>query len=204
MITTLPSSIVRELHKLNSDGAIICLAEIPEHAIQLARNTEDVVWDGKTWSKFWFELDDGLSETTSGELPELTIKVSNIGGFIEVEVVAHDNFEESTLILRFISANCLTETDPILSMTFDIMKVTCDSQLVTIKVAAQNPMLLAYPPWKLHGSLCQYQHFPSDPRCGYTGGLTTCNRTMQDCQTRGMYARFGGQLGLVNEVMDVL
>jgi phage-related protein len=200
---TLPSSIMQELHKIASDGAVIYLAEIPEHGIRLARNTEDVTWDSKTWSKFWFELDP-LSESTSGEVPELTVKVSNIGGFIEQEVVSHDNFEDSTLVLYFVNANCLSETTPILSLTFDIMKVSCDKNLVTIKLSCQNPILLAYPPWKFHGSLCQYPSFPSDPRCGYVAGVyTTCSRTLADCILRGNQARFGAQLGLINEVISV-
>lgn len=199
MITTIPTSIMQELHKLQSDGAVIYLLEIPEHSIQLARNTDDVIWDSKTWTKFWFEID-ALTESSSGQVPELYVRLSNVGGFIESEILAHDNFEDSTCVLYFVNTNCLDETTPILSFTFDVMKVSCNEESVSVKLSVQNPMLLAFPVWKLHGSLCQYPSFPSDLRCGYSGLDTTCDRTISDCISKGNYARFGGQLGLVNEV----
>lgn len=202
MITTLPSSIMLELHKLTSDGAILYLLEIPEHAIRLARNTDDVIWNGYTWTKFWFELE-AIPESSSGEVPELYVYTSNIGGFMEAEVIAHDNFEESTCTLYFVNSNCLTETVPVFSATFNIMKVSCNREKVSLKLSVDNPYLQAYPVWRLHGSLCQYQHFKTDARCGYSGAATTCDRTLAACLNLGNQLRFGGALGLFDETQDL-
>jgi hypothetical protein len=206
---TLPSSILLELHKLNRDGSTIYLLEIPEHSIRLARNTEDVVWDGHTWQKSWFEIET-LTEGTAGEVPELFVYTSNIGGLMEAEVLAHDDFQGSTCILYFVNSNCLTETTPLFSATFQIMKPVCNSKTVGLKLSVDNPYLQAFPLWRLHGSLCQYPTFNPDitspfhdPRCGYTGATTTCDRTLTACLALSNQTRFGGVLGLFKEVQDV-
>jgi hypothetical protein len=208
---TLPSSILTELHKLQSDGSVIYLIEIitPSGTLRLARNTEDIVWDSHTWTKSWFTID-VLTESTSGEVPELWVNMSNIGGLVEQQIIAYNNLIDSTCVLYFVNTNCLTETEPILSMTLDIAKVACTRTAASMKLTALNPFSMAYPQWRLHGAICQYPTYDPDVtspfhdlRCGYTGAIATCDRTLGDCLTHGNYLRFGAQLGIYKEIPDV-
>lgn len=205
---TLPSSIVQELHKVASDGSIIYLAEIivnnentADEYIRLARNVDDVVWDGETWSKAWFEIET-IPEGSSGEIPELYLYTSNIGGLMEGEILSRDDLQDATCTIYLVNSNCLDETTPVFSATFDIMKVMCDSETVKIKLSTYNPYLQAFPGWRIHGSLCQYTTFKG-ARCGYSGVTTTCDRTFPTCIALGNSARFGAFLGLIKEVVDV-
>lgn len=40
-----------------------------------------------------------------------------------------------------------------------------------------------------------------DERCGYTGGLTTCDKTFTSCQTRGRQTSFGGYPSIPTEMV---
>jgi phage-related protein len=221
-----PSSIAIELHKLATDGALLCLLEIPEYTIYLARNIEDVIWNGKTFQKFWFELE-LINENTSGNVAGLTIQASNIGGFLENEIISHDNFNDSTCILYWVNSNCLSETESIFTISYDIIKVICTNTIVSLYLSAENPLLLNYPSWVFHSNICQYKDKVTiaipwgddDIRghggfdyvqyrgfkgrlCGYIGIDTSCNRTITDCLSKGNQFRFGGQLGLKNKLQD--
>jgi phage-related protein len=197
---TMPVSLSEALHKLASDGTILALLEIPECSIQLVRNIDDVIWNGVTWNKFWFELDI-IEDATTGNVPELNIVTSNIGGFVESQVIANDNFNDCTCIIRLIDSSVLNETTPILEMTFDIIKVTVTRLAVTMKIGSVNPLMHKFPGWLLDGSVCQYKQFKGD-LCGYSGSYTTCGRTLADCIQRANQARFGAQLGLKYESTD--
>lgn len=198
---SLPTAILQELHKNNSDGSTIALVEIPEHSIYLARNTDDVVWDGHTWHKFWFEFD-AVESASSNNVPELDLITSNLGGLIEQEIIAHDNFRDCTCIIRFVNSNCLNETTPIMEVTFNIVKPVVSNTTVTLKLSVENPLLRSFPSWHYHGSICQYKQFKDD-LCGYSGAYTTCNRTIKDCLARGNQKRFGAQLGLYDDYAEL-
>ena len=197
----LPPILLEELHKLSSDGSTIALLEIPEHSIYLARNLEDVVWNGLTWSKFWFEFE-AVESASSDNVPELQLQTSNVGGIIEAIVLEHDNFSDSTCIIYFLNSNCLTETTPITQVTFQIMKPICDNKTVSLKLSAENPLLLSFPSWHYHGSICQYREYKGS-LCGYTGDAGDCSRTLKACLDRGNQKRFGAQLGLSDDYAEL-
>jgi hypothetical protein len=221
----LPVSISQELHRLSTDGALVCLLAINRSdpdwpiidddgtiGIYRSRSFEDLVWTGygagTTWKKFWFEIDT-LEENTSGSIPELTIVTSNIGGFVEKVVIDNDNFEESTCTIYLVNTNCLNETDPIFSMEFDIKKPIVNRMAVSLNVAAENPLLFIYPSWHVHGSVCQYRKFGltngvNGFLCGYAGGYPlACNRSLMACRGFGNSDRFGAQISLRDETWEL-
>lgn len=210
MITP-PSSIAQELQKLNSEGSLLYLLEIlyPPNSsldIYLARNHDNVTWNGKTWSQGWFEID--TVNQDSDNIMESYVRMSNIGGFIENEIILRNNLKRCKMTIYCVNSNLLELNEPVYSLVFDIMKVACDNIIASAKISVQNPLLLDYPSLKYNGSICQYRIFPGDPRCPYVGVLTTCNRTIENCRERwgvgaGIFLPFGGQLSLLGETQDV-
>jgi hypothetical protein len=197
MITTMPTGLKSELKKL-AGGTIIALAEVlypddPTKDIIIARNLEAVAWNGKTWLASWFEID----PISQNKTPELWVRIDNVGGAVEKQCRDRGNLDGLDCSLYFISHALLSETYPISSFTFNIMKVVYDRDVVSVKLSVQNPMMLNCPTTQIHGSICQYPKFPGDPRCQYYGPLTTCNRTLADCLIRWPYSapplpRWGG------------
>jgi phage-related protein len=209
-----PTSIATELHKLAADGSMLCLAEITgttslgvPYTLRIARNIEDVVWLGVTWSRFWFDPE-VVDEATTGNVPELQVHANNIGGYLEALVIQYENLAGAKCTLYWVNSNCLDETEPVFSITLDVAKPICSRRVVSLKLVAQNPLLLKYPSWVFHGTVCQYKDKVGAYRgfrgvlCGYAGVDTTCARTLAACLAKGNVARFGAQLGLRGDAQD--
>jgi phage-related protein len=213
---TLPAAIKTELQKIASTGAMLYLLEIPYTAdpsldIRLVCNTEEITWNGYTWTASLFYLE-SIEESGSGKLPELMASMSNIGGLVEAQILARNNLDGCDCTIYVVNSLCLDETTPIWSATFQVAKVVINRQVASVKLSVPNPYLLNYPSTLMHGTLCQYPTYPGDPRCNYTpylgsfAGDGVCNRTIGDCQARWgsrVYSLpFGGQLGLQGEYVD--
>lgn len=86
MPKTMPSNITELKNQLSQPGAWVWLMTItlPGNAITLryASNTEDVTYGGETYSAFNFVID-SFSFNCDGEIPELTMTVTNIGYVIQ-------------------------------------------------------------------------------------------------------------------------
>jgi phage-related protein len=68
--------------------------------------------------------------------------------------------------------------------------------VVRIKLGGRNLTKLRFPPDRYWATQCPYARgFKSDPRCGYTGALTTCSGSLDDCIARSNQTRWGGFLG---------
>ena len=201
---TLPTSIIQELLKLASDGAVLWLLSLPEYGIYLARNTEDIEWpagSGTVYQKFWFNVG-ALKSAATGAIPDLTIEIDNVGGMVEGEVIANNYFFGAICNIYIVNSKCLNEATPIYWIAFQVLKPVCDGKTVQIKLGIENPILMAFPSWRFHGSICQYRQFKGR-RCGYTGSEETCERTLEACLTYGNTERLGMQLGIIGEIQDV-
>jgi phage-related protein len=198
---TLPAVIIEELHKLNRDSSTLALMEIPEHSIYLARNTEDITWNGNTYTAFWFEFE-AIESSSSGSVPELELQASNVTGNLEKEIIAHDNFSDSSCVISFVNSKHLSETTPIAQVTFQIVKPVLYGVVAGLSLSVKNPLLLAWPSWHYHGSICQYRKFKG-ALCGYSGDSAECNRTLQACIDRANQKRFGAQPGLSDDYAEL-
>lgn len=200
---TINSSILGELHKLSSDESVIFLFGIPSIGLFLARNNENIDWDGHHWIAF--PLDVGLINVNSeGKLPELVVRCHDVNGLVESYVLEYGGFMGLIAEVHAINSGYLEDEGSIFSFEFEVKAPHCEADLVQIHLGVENPFSQRYPAMYLHGNLCQY----TDPdgfrgvRCGYTGAQITCDRTFATCITYGNQARFGGQPGLIGTVHD--
>lgn len=73
-----------EKNKLSTDAPFLMLIEIKSDAlgddIRLARNTEDIQWDGKSWTAFPVDVE--AYDEDGKTLPALNLKISAGGGII--------------------------------------------------------------------------------------------------------------------------
>ncbi|MCE5334215.1 MAG: hypothetical protein LLG06_06465 [Desulfobacteraceae bacterium] len=197
---TLPSSIVRDLHKLASSGAIVFLLSVPHYELYWARNTADIVWRGNTYVRSWFDL--GLiAGSSDASLPSLVVSISNIGGMVEHEVVRRNSFRGVDMNLYIVDSNCLYENTPLYQMVFQVLKPTCRTKSVEFKLGIENPILMSFPSWKTHGAICQYTEF-GGYLCRYVGLYTECDRSVSNCIARSNVERFGAQLGIMGEIYE--
>jgi hypothetical protein len=198
----IPSNVLEEMHKLHRDGSLLCLVAVADANIYIARNVRDVVWNSITWVKSWFEIE-GVTQDGSEYAPTIQIHFSNIGGYVEQIVRDNNMLRGMEAELYVINSKLLEDDEYIFYSKFQIKKPIVTRNIVTIVAGLDNPLMLAWPTWKMHDSICQYPNFPGDPRCPYVGALTTCNRTIVDCLERHGHANyFGAQMGIITAIQD--
>jgi len=199
---TPPLAAIQEIHKLHSSGSILYLIAVPQYGDYLARSRCDIAWNGTTYQRSWFEIE-GVAEDSDSQSPQVLVHFSNVGGFVEERVLANGNYSRAWVDLYVVNSNCLDETEPIYHVRLQVQKVTPTRKQVTFQLGLTNPLLLTFPAWKFHDSICQYKPYNLDlcPKvavCAQT--LTACLAWGNDVSGHPYTERFGAQLGLMGAI----
>ncbi|MEA5092464.1 hypothetical protein SDC9_37477 [bioreactor metagenome] len=184
-------------NKLADDGAYLVLLEIAIYGtdivLRLARNTDDVPWNGQNWQAFPFSLAD-LTETSDGEIPEVTLQVSNVERIVQGYVEQADGGGKSSATIRVVNSKLLTETEPLLEEFFTVTKTSCKEDYVYFTLGmgykkARRPL------GRYLKNHCSAKY--GGCKCGVSAAtmtaFTSCDHTLVNCRARGNSARFGGQ-----------
>jgi lambda family phage minor tail protein L len=193
---SLSAALILEKNKLATPNPWIVLLDIKlpdDSMIYVARNTEDVVFNGHTYTAFPFEIEP-TKESSKGEIPTVTLRVSNVTQIFQGYVEAQDGGIGSTATVRVVNAALLSESYAELEMVFDILATACDAYWISFTLGAPNPLRHAFPPQRYLASHCRWK-FKSE-ECAYTGASTICKRTLDYCRQLGNSKRFGGFPGL--------
>lgn len=214
MPLTISSVALAEKNKLSSDGIWYLALRITvpglSDPIQIVRNNENVQWptgsgpEG-TWIAFPFELDE-IGEESSGEVPQVELRISNISRVMEQylqtydEYVKSDGFSPIEMNIYVINSKNLASSTPEVEHVFELIQPKTNSQWATFILGASNPFNQRYPQFRLLKNHCRFNfNYPSgnDLFCGWAGtGFTTCGKTLTDCRDRSNSTRFGGSPGV--------
>lgn len=189
----LSSAAIIEKNKLTSDGAWILLAEIyvmPGVILRLCRNTEDITWNGETWTAFPFELE-APRQSGGGEIPNFTVKVSNVTRTIEGYLEQAGGGVGATVRLMVIMSNHLDLTSPELDEEFSVQSTSYDEQWVTFTLTGAVNLFRRVPLRRFLKNFCPFQY--KGPECKSSSNLPTCDKSFAACKERGNAARFGGE-----------
>ena len=195
----LSSIAIEEKNKLANSDSVFLLAlkiTIPGVAtpVRVVANTEDITWEGETWQAFPFEVNE-ITETESGEVPRIDVKVSNVSREMELYIHAYDlycktnGFYAIECVLYVLNTLDLANPDPVTWHVFELIQPKTDAMWVTFTLGAANPFNRRYPQRRLVPS-CQWK-FKSD-ECGYSGVQSECNKTLSRCRELNNSSRFGG------------
>jgi hypothetical protein len=174
-----------------SPGAATVTTPIPagdgEAVLRFARNVEDVTYETYTWEKFNFFMD--MFVDSASEIPSVSISVSNANRFVEGVVSKGDGFIGDQVRLLFVYAGDLS-ANPAIDEYFNVKSVVATEEVVSFVLGIRNPLLDVFPSCLYNRKICRFKFKDSD--CGYSGGETTCNKTMTDCLARNNESNFGG------------
>ena len=182
---------------LSSDGAYLILLEIhiagTDIILKLVRNTEDIVWNGETWTAFPFTLGN-VKNTSDGEIPEITLGVSNVNRIVQSYVEQANGGGNSPVIIRVVNSNLLTETEPLLEEYFTATKCSCKEDYVSFTLG-MGYKKTRRPLQRYMKNFCNACY--NSARCGVSAAAyakyPTCDHTLTNCRLRGNSTRFGGQ-----------
>ena len=198
MALSLSAAAILEKNKLASDAPWLVLLELSLEGttIRVVRNTEDVTWNGYTWTAFPFALDE-TGETSRGEVPQLALRISNVSRVMQSYFEGSGGAVGSQVIVRVVHADHLDLTTAEVEEVFEVVESRADAVWVTLMLGLRNPMMLRFPRHRFLRTHCRWKFRGTE--CGYTGSETMCDRTLTACQARGNTARFGGFPNLPGE-----
>ena len=184
-----------------SGGAWVWLCELtlPDTAMmRLARNTEDVIYSGDTFTKHNFDM--GLQPLSGdGSVPQTLLRIAQdrdrtiesiidekegaSGGTVKL-IRAHEDYLD-TIILE-------------LEFDYDILGTESDTEWIYFILGIPNPLLKRFPLRLYSSKICPYT-VPSlfkGVECQYAGADASCTGTFGDCVTKLNAAHWGGEIGL--------
>src|SRR5690554_6563563 len=105
-----------EKNKISSTGVWLVLLEVivsPEIEFKICNNNEDIVWPtgADTWVGFPVRLG-MVTEDSRGELPQLTLQISNVTRTVQHYLEQSDGGVDSQVILRVVYSDHLSESVP--------------------------------------------------------------------------------------------
>ena len=209
---TLSAAAYLEKNKMATNEAWLVLLEITmtdSYVLKLTSNSENLYWPGTSnpnnlYTAFPFELGE-IGDTSKGEVPSVSLQVSNAARILEPHLDAHDGMVDSSVEIRIVnSIHVLTPTRPLgaysetpeIELNYDIIAASSNSMWVEFTLGAANPFNKRFPRNKIYRNICRYREFKGD-RCQYEGEETSCDRSLTTC--RDTYSNsqwFGGCPGV--------
>lgn len=192
----LPPAIIRAANTMGQTEPWLALLDIylpGGERLSLANNNEDVNFGGVLYSAFAFNYEQ-QKQSGKGELPTVTISVSNVSRVIQAYLEQYDGGVGSEVILTIINHGHLAEDYAELTTTMTVLGAKANAKWVVFTLGAANPLNKRFPNWQYIALHCRFRY--QGPHCGYAGALTTCARTLDDCRAHSNSTRFGGHPGL--------
>lgn len=193
----IPASLILEKNKLNSTYPWLLLIDVttPVSTMYFVRNTEDIIFNGITYTAFPFDMEVDKQDT-KGQIPSMSLRVSNVTRAVQAEIEQYGGLVGETVTLRIVNSAYLSENYSELTFDFEIIACSATAIWVTFVLGAPNLLAKRFPLYRYMSNFCRYVSYFKGPECGYSGGLTVCNGTLANCQERLNSERFGGFLGL--------
>jgi lambda family phage minor tail protein L len=194
---TLPVTLLLEKNLLHNTAPWYLLLDVELATglyLYLVANIEAVTFNGHEYTPFPFKI--GVEKHTSkGEIPTIQFQVCNINQVMQAYIEQYEGLLGNDIIMRLVHSDNLTEDYAELTTTYEVLTCHTDAQWAVFECGAPNPMRKRFPLYRYIGNHCNWGFKSAE--CSYVGAVTTCKRTLADCQALGNSKRFGGYKGLV-------
>lgn len=192
----LPLALRQEKNKLVSTAPWLVLLDVtlPDTShIRLARNTDDVVFGGNTYSAFAFEIGE-LSNAGDSRITGISVRVANPSRALQPYIEQYDGLIGCAVTLSVVHAGNLAADHSDLQLAYNVVAAAPDADWIDFTLGAVNPLRRRFPLLMAAPRSCQWIFKGAE--CAYAGAATACNRTLDDCSTLVNTARFGGRPGI--------
>lgn len=196
----MPANLTALKNQLSQPGAWVWLLTVTLPSgptLRFAANTEDISYGGQTYTAFNFSMG-GFRCNGDGEIPELTMSVSNVGYVLQDYMRDYDGLIGGTIAFVQVNTEYLAEDYSEDMVTFCIVNTVNRWPDVEFTLGVPAQVRYRVPEDRFNPHSCRHRF--KGARCGYTGAETTCNRNPDDCTARGKFpANYGGPIGLRRE-----
>ena len=184
-----------------SGGAWLWFAEIAipgYNAIRIARNTEDVVYAGITYTANNFDI--GLAPLTGdGSVPRIMLQVvQDAEHTLEDKINVTQGAGGGTIKIIRAHEDFLTEFITALEQRVRILTSESNTTHVIFSCGIPNPLIKKIPTRRYSSKTCPYAavRLFKGPECQYSGADPTCTGKFEDCHTKGNSANWGAEIAL--------
>ena len=193
---------VIEKNRISSAFAFIPVLDIavknPEtgaivETLHFARNTEDLVYDEKTYVASHFDFD---IKHASGSQPELKLSVVDYSRAIQARMQEFAGGVGSEVTLTIVNTGNLDQP-PEVQEHFEVTGASAADYTVEFTLGSENPLMMRFPRGRIYKDRCRWRYKGAE--CGYSGPLATCDYTLQGengCAAHDNTRRFGGFPGI--------
>lgn len=157
--------------------------------LRLTGFDDDIEYDDLVYTSFPIRHE-FISENIKGEIPTVTIKVSNVSRLIQAYLELYD-FRGKKVTIRQVFADQLGTDTAYIDDVYYIDSYTADSLNVEFRLTSKFDILdVEIPVRKYSRNYCGWKFRESE--CGYAGAETECNKTLTRCRELHNQLRFGG------------
>ncbi len=194
---TLQSVVIEQKNLLAGEtaGPWLWLAELHRDDTNIVRytdDTRDTTFDGFTWAARSFQIEPAKPDA-AGSIVNVELTLGNndreISGFIE-----NGEIKGQPATIYRVHFDLLSNPLNAVRWRGRVLDVKGDDTYVTLAIGNFNPDGAQIPGSRFSRTRCRWRF--KSVECGYTAGLTTCDKSIQECEIRNNRERYGGFPGL--------
>jgi phage-related protein len=166
---------------------------IPVTTIRVVNNTEPVTWGGNEYTPMDFKLD---LHSAKGEQPNLNLSLFDYSRGIQAYMQEYGGGVGFNVTVYVLNADAL-DRDAEIAEFFQVIGAGAADYSVSFTLGAENALAKPFPRRRQTKDFCQWRYKSAE--CGYTGGLPTCDLSLQGangCAAHNNTPRFGGFPGI--------
>lgn len=197
MSKTLPAALILEKNKISTNSAWLLLAEITmldSTVVRLARNSDDITFEGNTYTAFPFEVD--TINIDKEKIPTITLKVSNVTRLLQTYLEAQEGLVGATVRLIVVNSTDYTADLSDLELSYNVTETSADATYIALTLGMPNPLNKRFPLYRYAANHCNWVGRFKGVECQYAGAETACNGTLTRCRELSNSVHFGGFIGL--------
>ena len=166
--------------------------------LRLVRNQEDVNINGYAYTAVNFEI---AFKNSSNALPELSLAITDYSGDVQSRMQQFGGGIDFKVKLSIVNGAMLGDA-PEIEEHFKVIGASAQNHVVSWTLGTDNPLMMQFPGRKQYRDVCTWRY--KDNSCGYTGGLESCDLTLNGpngCSAHENSVNFGGFQGINSTLM---
>lgn len=178
--------------------------DIPGNVVRILDNETLEILEFNSENYMGAPLELSASEKNDNtEVARLNVSVSNVGQAISGilgqngDIITGQDCYLYQVFLNTSTLELVAGTERLVFMG-RVNNLHLTTQIASMDIECSLGGFTPQAPFMSFGVNCQYRKF-KDIKCGYTGGQTTCDRTLTTCKRYGNVERFGGFPNLPSE-----
>lgn len=194
---------VIDKNKISSENVWLILLDITirdgvgnfVETLRVVKNNENYIHKGNTYTAANFNISHDKNKNSESSF---SISIQDVSGVIIRKLDLYEGGTTSSVTFKVVNTGDPSD-NPEIEESYDVLSASANGFNVSFKLGMPNPLKSAFPVRKQRKNRCAWRY--KGTKCGYTGGLATCDYTLDGangCIAHNNTQRFGGFPGLVD------